>query len=95
MATLNTNFPVKYYSDSQAKRIDTHVSQVATDGSIEVHCKLGMFQHIGNISQKLKLMCGKPIPEEFLTVLQSHHSAKVAPRHHGDWRINPLHSGQG
>jgi hypothetical protein len=75
MATLNVKFPLKYYSDSQGKWVDTQVVQVATDGSIEVLCKPGVFQHIQNIRHKLKLKNNAPIPDEFLVALQSHPSA--------------------
>ena len=72
MATLNVNYPVKYLSESMGKWVDTHVSQVATDGSIEVHCKPGLFQHIHNFNGKLKLKNDQPLPDDFVRVLQSH-----------------------
>ena len=50
LATLAVKFPIKYYSDSQAKWVDAEVCQIATDGSIDLNCKPGVFQHIQTLN---------------------------------------------
>jgi hypothetical protein len=78
-ATLNLNFAIKYFSDSQAKWVDTQVTQMVPDGSIELQCKQGQFMHLGAFDGKLKLKNDKPIPDDFLKTLQSHPSARPTP----------------
>ena len=40
MATLIVKYPIEYFGESQAKWVDTRVTQFAIDQSIELHCSI-------------------------------------------------------